>query len=91
MSKNKQVEYNLQISIDSLLNERVLNIESAAPFNSITVGEKFYPVGDTSHWFSDGQTPNVLYVVDVAHAVYESQFFIMNQVFVALSSKAPNS
>ena len=91
MSKAKPAEYNLQISIDSLRNDRVMTLESILPFNSMFVGDKFYPGGETSHWFSDGQTPKVLYVVDVAHSVCETDSLILNQVFVALSSKVPQA
>lgn len=90
MNRAKPAEYNLQISIDSLRNDRVLNIDSTEPFNGISKGEKFYPTGETSHWFDDGKTPKVLYVVDVAHAVSETAEIVFNQVFIALSPKAPD-
>jgi hypothetical protein len=89
MNQTKPAEYYLQISIDSLRNECVLNLESTAPFNVMSVGEKFFPAGDTSHWFPDGSTPKVLYVVDIAHSVMEHPTAILNQMMVALSSKAP--
>ena len=89
MNSPKPAQYNLQISIDSLRNECVLNIESTAPFNGMSVGEKFFPTGDTSHWLSTGEPPKVLYVVDIAHSITESASVIYNQMFIALSSKAP--
>lgn len=89
MSRPKSVHYNLQISIDSLCNECVLNIESPAPFNGMSIGEKFFPSGDTSHWLSTGEAPRVLYVVDIAHFITESDSEIFNQMLVALSTKVP--
>ncbi|ODU89453.1 MAG: hypothetical protein BGO61_03300 [Thiobacillus sp. 65-69] len=91
MSQTKSVDYNLQVSIDSLLNDRVLNIDSSMPFNSMSIGDKFYASGETEHWFSDGKTPKVLYVVDVAHRVVESPEVIFNQVFIALSREVPRN
>jgi hypothetical protein len=89
MSQTKVANYNLQICIDSLRNDPVLNIDSTVPFNNMTVGDKFYPAGETGHWFSDIETPEVLYVVDVAHAVCETTSLVLNQMFVALSSESP--
>lgn len=89
MSRAKSAEYNLQVSLDSLRNDRVLNIESTGPFGNMAVGDKFYPAGETSHWFSDGSTPKVLYVIDVAHAVSETPSLILNQLFIALSPEPP--
>jgi hypothetical protein len=88
MKTQKQAHYNLQISVDSLQNERVMDVESPLPFHGMSIGDKIWPApGDAAHWFPAGETPKVVFIVDRAHAITDTANMISHQIHIAVSIK----
>jgi hypothetical protein len=84
----KQATYGFQVSVESLRNDQVMNLESPSPFQAIQVGEKIsLQAVDAKHWFPDGEVPKFAYVVDKTHYLTDTDERVFHIVHVAVSLK----
>ncbi|WP_176256666.1 hypothetical protein [Derxia lacustris] len=65
-----------------------MNIESPLPFNSFSIGDKFYLNSQQAeHWFPEYNLLKFAIIVDKSHHITDTDTIIIHATYIAISAK----